>query len=248
MDIQECMKILAGREVCEHGGSSPHDPPPPQAGAEPLGQVIDLLPPAPEATAEAKETVDAPHDEAVTEPSPEARAEASVAKLLEGLAGLDVRGLVGAFRQAQEERAQTYARFDDGLGKVLVSRAFQEYDALCAEATATFAALSNMVNAVAQCLAGAPHARPALAGLLRKVQVEEKEKLALSAALHLERCRLATSTCGGSGKEGAVNANERLLREGVKALEGRIGEVKGRINDLLEELRYEGEEEEEGQE
>jgi hypothetical protein len=33
------------------------------------------------------------------------------------------------------------------------------------------------------------------------------------------------------------------LREGVKTLEGRIGEVKVRINEILEELRYEFEEE-----
>jgi hypothetical protein len=258
MDLQQCLAILSERGVCEHGSHEHHHPPTSSASsssAEPLGQVIDLLPPAPSSPNNKKEDDDGNDQEAAAALSTEARAQASVAKLQEGLTGFDVPGLVGAFRQAQEERAQAYQRFDEGLNKVLASGAFVEYDGLCAEATAGFAALSNLVNAVAHCLETAPHDRKVVAGLLRRVQAEEKEKLSLTAALHLEKFRLATvrgvmpmvgGGCGGGGGgagEKEDGREERLLREGVKTLEGRIGEVKVRINEILEELRYEFEEE-----
>lgn len=260
MELEQCLAILAERGICEHGR---HAPPPPGEVEPPLGQVIDLLPPTPpspdddnNAGAGNSSSTNGKKsgDEEQAPLSTEARALLSVAKLQEGLAGLDVQGLVGVFRQAQEERAQAYQRFDEGLNKVLASMVYAEYDGLCAEATAGFAALSNLVNAVAQCLATSPHDRKVVAGLLRRVQIEEKEKLALTAALHLERFRLATaklslsSGCSGgesAGVEGKEEdgREEKLLQEGVKTLEVRIGEVKVRINDMLEELRYEVEEE-----
>jgi hypothetical protein len=65
-----------------------------------------------------------------------------------------------------------------------------------------------------------------------QVQLEEKEKLQLTAALHLERLRLCEAG-GGQGQD------QGLLREGVKRLEGRVAAVNGRINELLEEVMYE---------
>ncbi|GAB5035078.1 Hypothetical protein NocV09_02300930 [Nannochloropsis oceanica] len=262
MDLKQCLAILSGRGVCEHGShehNQPHTSTASSKTTEPLGQVIDLLSSVPPSSGTSNDKVDKDNaDQAAAALSTEARAQASVAKLREGLAGLDVQGLIRAFRQAQEERAQAYQRFDEGLNKVLASRAFAEYDGLCAEATAGFAALSNLVNAVEHCLGAAPHERKVLAGLLRRVQTEEKEKLSLTAALHLETFRLATAVAGttpmggvsdGEGGAGAGEMTERdgreemLLREGIKALDVRIGEVKGRINEILEELRYEVEEE-----
>eukprot|EP00624_Nannochloropsis_granulata_P003617 evm.model.NODE_2821_length_8256_cov_30.884569.3 len=263
MDLEQCLAILSRRGVCEHASHEHHQPSTSTASskaAEPLGQVIDMLPPAPPSpgTSNGKEDKN-DADQAAAALSTEARAQASVAKLREGLTGLDVQGLVNAFRQAQEERAQAYQRFDEGLNRVLASRAFAEYDGLCAEATAGFAALSNLVNAVEYCLGAAPHERKVVARLLRRVQAEEKEKLSLTAALHLEKFRLATAVAGttpvggGCDSEGGAGAREKvmerdrreemLLREGIKALDVRIGEVKGRINEILEELRYEVEEE-----
>ncbi len=169
-----------------------------------------------------------------------------MAKLREGLRCLGAKKLLAAFRQAQEDRARAYAAFEVGLARVLESRDFAGYNGVCAEATASFAALSNMVNAIETELLEQAQAAAA-AGLVRRVQVEEKEKLSLMAALHLERFRLATSSCGsGTDNDDASGAasstsssSESLLREGVKMLEGRLGEIKGRINDVLEELRYE---------
>lgn len=235
-----------------------------------MGQVIDLLPPSAtdnEEAAEGATTGAAASASAGTGTGeedavpPEARAQASVAKLRGGLKGLGAGRLLGAFRQAQEDRARAYAAFEEGLARVLRSRDFAAYNGVCAEATARFAALSNLVNAVEAELAGeggaagAAAATAGVAGLVRRVQAEEKEKLSLTAALHLERFRLATSSCsgGGGGASGsgegldgggnaggaAASSSESLLRDGVKMLEGRLGEVKGRINDILEELRYE---------
>ena len=219
-----------------------------------MGQVIDLLPPS-AAAADEEEAAPAVAADAATAGDdgddgdgvpPEARAQASVAKLREGLKGMGARKLLGAFRQAQEDRARAYASFEEGLASVLRSRDFAAYNGVCAEATARFAALSNLVNAVEAEL-GEGAAAGGLAGLVRRVQAEEKEKLSLTAALHLERFRLATSSCSvGEGAAEAAAASSSsssspgsLLREGVKMLEGRLGEVKVRINDVLEELRYE---------
>jgi hypothetical protein len=161
---------------------------------------------------------------------------------------MDLPSLLRAFQHAQEERAQTYTHFDKGLATILETGKLHEYDALCAETTANFAALSNLVNAVERCVVEAPHEKVGLGKLLRQVQGEEKEKLSLTAALHLEKVRLITSTSsnggngGGSGGD-SENKSVSLLREGVKRLEGKINEVKTRINELLEEVRYELEEE-----
>lgn len=64
-----------------------------------------------------------------------------------------------------------------------------------------------------------------------QVQLQEKEKLSLTAALHLERVRLRES----GGRDGL------LLQQGVDRLQRQLGEVRGSIVELLEELKYEAE-------
>lgn len=243
------MEILAGRGVCEGDHKEHHhlhySPPPASSSSSssptPLGQVIDLLPPPPPpSTDESTDT---------TTTTPQTPSE-SITRLQATLKNMDLPSLLRAFQHAQEERAQTYTTFDNGLATILETGKFNEYDALCAETTANFAALSNLVNAVEKCVVEAPHEKVGLGKLLRQVQGEEKEKLSLTAALHLEKVRLMTSTSGstsGGNGGGSVGESENksvtLLREGVKRLEGKINEVKARINELLEEVRYELEEE-----
>jgi hypothetical protein len=204
----------------------------------------------------------------------------------------------------QEERVSAYREFDEGLAGLLRSRQLRSYPSLCMDTTASFAALSNLVNAVEARLRECSQAQ-ALPDTIRKVgegsvqptsvrrhrlsatpsgrwvegcsnrsgaalklwqgyhslcdeladygkrcirpgitlgpspthlidlsprwqvQVQEQEKLSLTAALHLERMRL-----DGAG-------DDALLRQGVETLEKRIVGVVVTINDLLEELRYE---------
>ena len=70
------------------------------------------------------------------------------------------------------------------------------------------------------------------------MQENEKEKLALTAALHLEKVRLQQISLQDAGRGREVD----LLRQGVKSLEGKIGSVVVKINEVLEELKYEVEE------
>jgi len=249
MDFGKCSAILAGRKSCEVGSQRHHHSEEEVQEGCLLGQVIDLRPSAPSsesvhACEPPQETSTHPSNKEETILSVEAQAQQSVHKLQEGLTALPVRELVKTFRQAQEERVQAYNFFDQGLAQILSSRAFTEYDALCAEATAKFAVLSNLVNAVAECLGRDPYNRVVLARLLRRIQAEEKEKLSLTAALHLEKFRLATSTCSGAaGNENSDGREAMLLREGARRLETNIRHVVCRINDVLEEIRYEEEEE-----
>ena len=69
-----------------------------------------------------------------------------------------------------------------------------------------------------------------LRAMFVQVQLQEKEKLSLMAALHLERVRLRDS----GGRDG-------LLQQGVDRLQRQRGEVRGSIVELLEELKYEAE-------
>lgn len=62
------------------------------------------------------------------------------------------------------------------------------------------------------------------------MQLQEKEKLSVTAALHLEKVRLRDA--GGE---------HVLLREGVDRLQKRLDGTKHAIVELLDELKYETE-------
>jgi hypothetical protein len=193
----------------------------------------------------------------------------------------------------QEERVATYRFFDEGLERVLGSSSsgaksenMEGYSGVCAEATASFAALSNLVNAVEGLVKEQDKSHAAIGSIIRKVtnalhtyeghstsypvvlhthpedmvplcpgsphsactaafsaadlllsvpgrqqvQLQEKEKLSVTAALHLEKVRLRDA--GGE---------HALLREGVDRLQKRLDGTKHAIVELLDELKYETE-------
>jgi anti-sigma factor RsiW len=67
-----------------------------------------------------------------------------------------------------------YRTYEKGLGEVLASRRLDHYTAVCTAATASFAALSNLINAVEGSLRRPAHAgvaaAGAVAGIVRKVR------------------------------------------------------------------------------
>lgn len=76
----------------------------------------------------------------------------------------------------QEERVATYRFFDEGLERVLGSSStgaksenMEGYSGVCAEATASFAALSNLVNAVEGLVKEQDKGHAAIAAIIRKV-------------------------------------------------------------------------------
>ena len=180
------------------------------------------------------------------------------------LSAMATNALVRRFQALQEQRVISYRRFDAGLDKLLVGGAaggedagegskhfmLKAYPQLCAETTASFASLSDEINAIEAALrtsgttaadvgAGAmpldAKRRVNVADLIRRLQLEEKEKLTLAAAMHLERIReharpdAVSASAGGDGDD-VSNKDKEYVRR-------RLGEVMGTINELLDELR-----------
>lgn len=112
------------------------------------------------------------------------------------------------------------------------------YISSCAHATAAFAVLSETIIFIRSTLADR-HNRQDLAKLLTNLQSQEKEKLNLTAALHLERIRERNenmNTLDSNSK--SDDRIRRLLNEGVQSLTQKVGAIVGDINETLEELRY----------
>jgi hypothetical protein len=104
------------------------------------------------------------------------------------------------------------------------------YPNVCAEATASFSVLSDTINIIQTALADS-RSRKDLRDLIANLQQHEKEKLSLTAALHLDRIRESQQ----------VGGDERileLLRLGVVSLRTKIEACVDNINEALEELRY----------
>lgn len=96
------------------------------------------------------------------------------------------------------------------------------YPNACSQATASFSVLSETIQTIRGIL-------PAeYEKLLDKLQAQEKKKLQLTAAHHLERIRQQTE------QDERV---QHLLSEGVNRLQGEIHECVGEINEVLEEIQ-----------
>lgn len=134
-----------------------------------------------------------------------------------------------------------------GLENVLKSGNVALYPSVCAETTAAFSVLSETVIAVRRLLDdSARHNRSDLVQLLTRLQQGEKEKLNLTAALHLEKIRaanqeqldeqqalLAASGCGPA----VDHRTASLLDEGIKSLQQKITLLVENINETLAELQ-----------
>ena len=134
-----------------------------------------------------------------------------------------------------------------GLDNVLKSGNVSHYPGVCAETTAAFSVLSETVIAVRRLLDDSSrHNRKDLVLLLTRLQQGEKEKLNLTAALHLEKIRAANqeqldeqqAALAASGCGSAVDHRiASLLDEGVKSLLQKIALSVEEINDALAELQ-----------
>jgi len=146
------------------------------------------------------------------------------------LVELSVRDLVKAVLEAQQERIATYKRFDEGLERVIITGNITAYPSVCAHATAAFSVLSETMNTISQILLE-NHKRKDLRKIIKDLQTNEKEKLNTTAALHLERIR--------KKNEDTDETITKLFRESILSLRAKLGELIIKINDILEELRYE---------
>lgn len=120
-----------------------------------------------------------------------------------------------------------------GLETVLQTGNMTEYPNICARATASFSVLSDTINTIASILKDI-HKRSDLVTLLSQLQKEERDKLNVTAALHLERIRERNLKMKVDGDEGV----SRLLQEGATSLKRKVATCIDAINDVLEEIRY----------
>ncbi|KAJ0411881.1 hypothetical protein ATCC90586_005976 [Pythium insidiosum] len=138
--------------------------------------------------------------------------------------------LVRAFLSLQERRVEIYRRFEAGFKQHQATAGFQSF---CSEITLQFADVSAQINGIEGTLRSRGLA--ALADLLRRVQVQEKEKLVLTSALLVEKMRLADQArCPEPDDSVAV-----LLERSIVSMCKQQQAVIERINELLEEIRME---------
>ena len=111
------------------------------------------------------------------------------------------------------------------------------YMSSCAHTTAAFAVLSETINAVRSVLvASFDQKGKLLEKQLTNLQYQEKEKLNLTAAYHLECIRERNENIGSV--DSADKRISKLLNEGVQSLKRKIDACIEEINETIEELRY----------
>ena len=108
------------------------------------------------------------------------------------------------------------------------------YPIVCAEATASFSVTSDTINGIKMILSE-KYEKDESVALIIKLQMAEKEKLNLTAALHLEKMRSQSQLQLADETDARVSA---LMQQDVKSLQNKIGGLVETINEVLEELRY----------
>lgn len=173
------------------------------------------------------------------------------------LSAQSTESLVRAFLQRQEERVGVYRRFDEGFLRFLQVPEAGGYEALSRQTTAAFATISSAINAVEAELRTRGAECQGVVASLRAVQELEREKLQLTAQIHIVRHGQAVdalhseydhaldpdSTEDLSSDVNAANskaARAAVLRDEEAAeLRRRLAELTDRLNEALEEVRCE---------
>ncbi|KAD5960391.1 hypothetical protein R6Q59_013519 [Mikania micrantha] len=168
---------------------------------------------------------------------------------------LQILSLLRQFLQVQQRRAEAYAKLKKGFSE-LGDSAYQQ---LCSEIAVQFNECSKEVLALEATFLSPDYCRNDLASLLRSVQVQEKQKLHLTATVEVlkkagrpserlvshENCRFQNQhecvhvheITEAAGTEDA-EADARYDNAMKEAIQG-VQDAVTTINDHLEEVRYE---------
>lgn len=152
-------------------------------------------------------------------------------ELRKGLEGLNIEEQLASLYEVQRARVSTYRSFDRSLELILNTGNLSEYPLACSNATASFSILSNTVNIIKEILEK-NFGRQDLRRLIEQLQHREKEKLNLTAALHLERIRENYSSYSGDDHVG------KFLSQGIIDLRKKLSSCIDEINEILDELKY----------
>lgn len=226
IDIRDAMAILAARPKNEEADHIKNDKTLCDT-LKSMGQQINLFPTVHEDHLEAKA-------EELNKIANEIKqtAYSRERELRKGLEVLNTEALIASLYEAQRGRVSTYRDFDRSLEQVLSTGNLSEYPIACSNATASFAILSNTVNLIKGVL-DKNFGRNDLKRLIEQLQEREKEKLNMTAALHLERIREKNSSrYDGDDYVG------KFLSQGVIDLQKKLSTCVDEINDILEEVKY----------
>ncbi|KAG2846206.1 hypothetical protein PC112_g1512 [Phytophthora cactorum] len=146
------------------------------------------------------------------------------------LTQLSARALVQAFHGLQETRVQIYAEFRLGFQ---VHQKTEQFPAFCSGITERFSVVSEQINQVENLLRDKK--QQIVADFIRKVQLEEKEKLLLTSAVLIEKMRLTDAMKQPKRDESTV----AFLERSVETLNGKHTDSVVRINEILDDLRAE---------
>ena len=152
--------------------------------------------------------------------------------------------LLRLFLSRQEERVGVYRQFEEGFKLFLQVAEAQGYEALVQKTTATFRGISAAVNAIETELRARGSALLPTAETLRRVQGMERQKLELTARLHILRHGLAVDTLQTDMgvDEASANAASRtapLRAEEAREVEGQLEALREQLNDAIDEVRCE---------
>lgn len=172
-------------------------------------------------------------------------------KLLQELSTFSLSELVSKLFQLQQARVSNYKNYNAGLEAILQSGNLSSYPSLTSGVTAAFAVISSSIKDIQRIFeskmnGGNDAVVKNISGCIQELQTLEKEKLSLTAALHLEKIRernefLRLATTNDQEQEQEESDSHRilqLLRQGVTTLQQKIVDCVEKINDVLEELRY----------
>jgi len=156
------------------------------------------------------------------------------------LAGSSPLDLVNSFVSLQEQRVQAYKDFNGTFDLLVRNARLEDYPMLCGETTARFAAVSNQILAVKRALVAIGDTY--MPRIITKVQDQEQEKLAVVAAMHLDRIqeklpgmnsvisKQGTSAMGSDSEQRMQHTNQAAYNT------KRVCEIEGAVAELLEEV------------
>jgi hypothetical protein len=160
-----------------------------------------------------------------------------------------ISDLLQVLLRAQEDRVNTYRTYNSALQQVLNTRNITFYPPACAVATASFSMLSDTIRAVGEEMSfrttsstngsndeNSNHLKQYVQWT-KDLQQLEKEKLQLTAALHLEKIRANNENNKSEQQHNNEEAVLRLLECGIADLQQKIEGCITKINVVLEDLR-----------
>ncbi|KAG7356369.1 DNA repair REX1-B [Nitzschia inconspicua] len=253
IDIRKALEILSTRTPHSHAphdhDDSSHDEKMGCCGIhgdelsedlKQMGQTIDMLgqatPSAAATTIQTSHEREAQEASEIQEQQKEkvAQHKKELAASLKGMT--QTSDLLRVLLRAQEDRVKTYQTYDAALQQVLKTGNLTAYPPACALATASFSMLSDTIRAVSDEMASrtgrTSNNLKQYGKWTEDLQALEKEKLQLTAALHLEKIR-----ANNEKHKPVENSVLKMLREGIVALEHKMQKCVSEINSILEDLQ-----------